>query len=70
MYHNFNYLRQEVEAKQARFQSGAARERLVKACLEAAEPAEPAEPAAISGRPETKRTWLLVLRFGLVRQPK
>ena len=64
MYHNFNTLRQEVETKQARFQSRAARERLVKACLEAV------EPATVSGRPEIKRTWLLALRFGLVRQPK
>lgn len=64
MYNNFNSLRQEVEAKQTRFQSRAARERLVKTCLEAG------GPAAVTGRPETKRAWFLALRLKLVRQPK
>ena len=64
MYHNFNSLRQEVDARQTRFQSRAARERLVKGCLEAG------EPSAVTDRPETKRGWLLALRFRLVRQPR
>jgi hypothetical protein len=65
MFHDFNSLRQEVEAKQGRFQSRAAQERLVNACLEAGEPT----PAVI-GRPEAKRTWFLALRLRLVRQSK
>ena len=64
MFNNLQSIQQEVKAKQARFQSEATRQTLLKACAIAEQSGEN------SGHQERKHPWFFAFRLRLVRQPK